>query len=338
MKFAEPHILYYMAFVLAAGTIFFIWSGIRYKNASTRFAEDKLLKKIDPYYDDRILRLRVFLNITAIFFIGIALSRPQWGAHWEEKKNKGIDMLIAIDSSKSMLAQDAEPDRFESARLQIADFVKGLEGDRIGLIAFSGDAFLYCPFTMDYSGFITSLNNVKVGSIARGGTSITELITEAGRAFKWAVSNNKILIVLSDGEDTEGDISKAASQAKSDGIQIFCVGIGAKEGSAIPYTDEKGGKTFVRDESGKIMHSRLDENALKLLASETGGLYVHSIPGHPGLDFIYEKALSKLKKQENEEAIARSYSERFQLPLVFALMALFLEMALAIKKRNEDIY
>ena len=337
MKFAEPHIFYYIAFVLAVGTIFFIWSGIRYKNASTRFAEDKLLKKIDPYYDDKILRLRMFLNIVAIFFIGIALSRPQWGVHWEEKKNKCIDILVALDTSKSMLAQDVGPDRFEYAKAQIADFVKGLEGDRVGLIAFSGDAFLYCPFTMDYSGFITSLNNVKVGSIARGGTSIIELVTEAGRAFKWAISKNKILIIVSDGEDTEGSAKKAASQAKSDRIQISCVGIGTKEGAAIPYVDEKGNKAFVKDESGKVVNSRLDENTLKLLASETGGSYAHSSPGHPGLDFIYEKALSKLRKQENDEVITRSYSERFQIPLIFALTALFLEMTLAIKKRNEDI-
>lgn len=338
MKFVEPRILYYMAFAIVAGAIFFIWSDIRYKNASTRFAEDKLLKKIDLYYDGRISWLRAFLNIMVILFIGIALSRPQWGTHWEEKKNKSIDILIALDASKSMLAQDARPDRFESAKGQIADFVKDLEGDRIGLVAFSGNAFLYCPFTMDYSSFINSLNNIKVGSVARGGTYITELITESGRAFRWAVSKNRVLIILSDGDVTEGEIEKAVSQAKSDGVRIFCVGIGTKEGSAIPYTDEKGNKTFIEDESGKVVRSQLNEDALRFLASGTGGLYVHSNPVHPGLDFIYEKELSKLKKQENEETIAKSYGEWFQIPLVFALMALFFEMALNKKKRNEDIY
>lgn len=338
MKFAEPHILYYTVFWLIAGAIFFIWSGMRYKSTSRRFAEDALLKRIDSYYNSRILRLRAFLNITAILFMGIALSRPQWGTHWEEKKSRGIDMLIALDTSKSMLAQDVEPDRFESAKGRITDFVNGLKGDRIGLIAFSGNAFLYCPFTMDYSGFITALNNVKVGSVARGGTSIMELITESGRAFEWAVSKNRILIILSDGDVTAGDIEKAVSRAKSYGIQIFCVGVGTKEGSVIPYTDEKGDKIFINDESGNVVRSRLNEDLLKLLASGTGGLYAHSSPASPGLELIYEEKLSKLKKQETEEAIARSRTEWFQIPLAFALMALFFEMILSGKRNDEEIY
>lgn len=337
MKFAYPYIFYYLVGVLAAGAVFYIWSAKQYSKTSAKFAESELLKKIDPYYDDSVLRLRIFLNIAAIFFIGIALARPQWGTHWEEKKNKGIDILIAMDVSKSMLAQDVMPDRFEFAKDQIKDFVKDLQGDRVGLVAFAGDAFLYCPFTMDYSGFITSLNSIQVGSVARGGTAIPELITEASRDFKWALSKNKILVIVSDGENIEDDIKKAASFAKSEGIQVFCVGVGTKIGANIPYIDDKGNSGFIKDESGKTVRSRLDEDALKLLASETGGLYVLSSREHSGLDFIYEKALSKLKKKENEEAIAKSYSERFQFPLTLALIALFFEMALSVKKRNEDI-
>ena len=337
MKFAYPYIFYYLLCVLSAGAVFYIWSARQYRNVSTRFAERELLKKIDPYYDDNVLRLRIFLNITAVFFIGIALARPQWGMHWEEKKNKGIDILIALDVSKSMLAQDVSPDRLGFAKDEIRDFVKDLKGDRVGLVAFAGDAFMYCPFTMDYSGVITSLNSIKVGSIARGGTSIPELITEASRDFKWALSRNKILVILSDGENVEGDIKKAASFAKSEGIQIFCAGVGTRTGANIPYIDDKGNEGFIKDESGKVVRSRLDEDALKLLASETGGLYVLSSSEHSGLDFIYEKALSKLKKKENEEAIAKSYDERFQFPLTLALIALFFEMALSVKKKNEDI-
>ncbi len=337
MRFGYPYIFYYLLFAVFAGTVFYIWAAKQYRNASTKFAERELLKKIDPYYDDKVLRLRISLNIVAVFFIGIALARPQWGTHWEEKKSRGIDILIALDVSKSMLAQDVAPDRFEFAKDEIRNFVKDLEGDRAGLVAFAGDAFMYCPFTTDYSGFITSLNNIKVGSVSRGGTSIPELITEASRDFKWALSKNKILVIVSDGENVEDDIRKAASFAKSEGIRVFCVGVGTNEGANIPYIDDKGDMSFIKDQSGKVVRSRLEADALKFLASETGGLYALSSREHPGLDFIYEEELSKLKKKEIEEAIAQTYSERFQLPLAIALIALLFEMALSVKKRNEDI-
>lgn len=336
MKFAEPYILYYLLIILAIGSAFFIWSAAGYRNASARFAEDKLLKKIDPYHDDKVFRLRIFLNIIAIFFIGVALSRPQWGVHWEEKKNRGIDILIALDVSKSMLAQDVSPSRLEFAKGQIRDFIRGLTGDRVGLIGFSGDAFLFCPFTTDYSSFITSLNSVKVGSVARGGTSFTGLISEAARDFKLAISKNKIIVIISDGEETEGDVKKAALLAKAAGIRIFCIGVGTTDGATITYIDDKSNESFIKDESGKIVRSRLDEDALRSLSSATEGLYEHATRERPGLELIYEKALSKLKKQETEEAIARTYSERFQIPLLFAVLALFAEMVLRIKKRNEE--
>lgn len=338
MRFGEPYILYCLFILLAAGLAFFIWSAARYKNASARFAEDKLLKKIDPYYDYKTLRLRMFLNMAAIFLLGVALARPQLGMHWEEKKNRGIDILVALDVSKSMLAQDVVPSRFEFARGQIRDFVNGLAGDRVGLIGFAGDAFLFCPFTMDRSGFITSLNSMQVGSVARGGTSFAGLIIEAARDFKWAASKNKIIIIVSDGGETEGDAREAVSLAKSAGIRIFCIGVGTKEGAMIPYINDKGKESFVKDESGNVVRSRMDEDTLKLLSSETGGLYEHAAPTRQAFRSIYETALSKLKKQETEEAIARTYNERFQVPLLFAVLALFAEMILRIKKRNEKAY
>lgn len=338
MKFAEPHILYYLLIILAIGSAFSIWSAAGYKKAGARFAEDKLLKKIDPYHDYKVFRLRIFLNMIAIFFIGVALSRPQWGMHWEEKKNRGIDILIALDASKSMLAQDVSPSRFEFAKGQIRDFVRGLAGDRVGLIGFSGDAFLFCPFTMDYSSFITSLNSVKVGSVARGGTSFTGLISEAVRDFKWAISKNKIIVIISDGGETEGDVKEAVLLAKSAGVRIFCIGVGTKDGTTITYIDDKGNESFIKDESGKIVRSRLDEDALRSLSSATEGLYEHATRERQGFELIYEKALSKLKKQETEEAIARTYSERFQIPLLFAVLVLFAEMVLRIKKRNEETH
>lgn len=337
MRFGDNQILMYLFLLILTAIAFYIWAGIRYAALSRRFAEKGLLKKVAPSYNDKALRLRPILNITAILFIGIALARPQWGTYWKEKSSRGLDLLIALDVSKSMLAGDMQPDRISFAKAEIADFAKNLSSDRIGLMAFSGDAFLYCPLTMAYDGFILVLKNVNVGSVVRGGTSMSNLIDEAARGFTSAVSDNKILIIISDGEETEGDIQKAAEAAKKAGIKVFCVGIGTEKGAPLQYVNGKGNPIPIKDEKGKTVISRLEEDGLKRMAAATGGLYVRSTGSHSGLDAIYKQGLSKLEKLEREERLAKSYKERFQLPLAIALLALVTDMALIMANRHEKI-
>ena len=338
MRFGDLHILQYAIIMIIAFAVFYIWATGRYKRASIRFAEKEMLEKINPYYDEKLLRVKALLNIAAILLIGLSLARPQWGTYWKEKRSVGIDIIIALDVSKSMLAQDVSPDRLNSAKQEIRSFVNNLEGDRIGLMAFAGDAFLYCPLTMDYSGFLLAMNSVKVSSVARGGTSMPGLIAQAVRDFKWAVSGDKQLIIISDGENTDGDIEEAAAGAKAEHIQISCAGAGTREGALLQYYDEKGNKEFVNNEAGKPVRSCLDEKNLKYLASETGGIYAALQGARPGLGIIYKERLSKLRKQAREEMLAKSYKERFQIPLALALLALLADITLTIAgKRNENI-
>lgn len=334
MRFGDSDMLIYIPFVISVIILFYLWAGSQYKRAAIRFAKKAALDKISPKNNRTLRRKKMFLNILAVLFIGLALSRPQWGVYWKEKREKGLDILIALDTSKSMLAQDMKPDRLSFAKAEIKDFVKGLEGDRVGLMAFAGDAFLYCPLTMDYDGFFLVLNNIKVGSVRRGGTDIPESIKEAIRSFKWSQTEKKVLVLITDGENTEGDVKKAVDDAGREGVQIFCVGVGTTEGNAIQYVDDKGKPEVLKDEEGRPVKSRLDEKTLQEISQETGGLYVRATNARFGLDYIYDKALSKLKKLDREETLAKSYRERFQIPLVIAFLALSAEMVLTLVNRD----
>jgi len=263
--------------------------------------------------------------------------RPQWGFHWEEVKRTGVDIVIALDTSKSMLSEDVKPNRLQRSKLAIKDLVRNLKGDRIGLIAFSGSAFLQCPLTVDYGGFLLSLDDVGIDTIPKGGTSITSAIKEALRSYEGGQKKYKVLIVITDGEDHEGDPVQAAEEAKKEGISIFCAGIGTQEGDLIPVVDESGQKAFLKDEQGAVVKSRLDENSLQKIALGTGGVYVRATNTEFGLDLIYRDRISKMEKRELQTKMNKHYEERFQIFLWLVLFLLVIEPFINDKKEAEKI-
>ena len=191
-----------------------------------------------------------------------------------EVKRKGIDILFAVDTSRSMLAEDLTPNRLERARLGIIDFVRRLEGDRVGLIPFAGSAFALCPLTLDYEAFRESLNALDTDLIPRQGTDLASAIKEAERLFDENGNNHRVLVLLTDGEDIQGDVIDAAKAAAKKGMAIYTVGVGSPEGANIPIQMRNGRTDFVRDESGKVVRTTLDESTLKKIAEETNALYV----------------------------------------------------------------
>jgi len=259
--------------------------------------------------------------------------RPQWGFQWEEVKRKGLDILIAVDTSKSMLAEDVKPNRLSRSKLAVKDLVKKLKGDRIGLIAFSGKAFLQCPLTLDYSGFMLSLDDLGVNTISKGGTSVSSAISEALKSYEGGLNKYKILIIITDGEDHKGQVVDAAKQAKEQGVKIFCVGIGTKEGELIPIVDDQGKNSFLKDKQGNFVKSRLDEPTLQEVALITGGGYVKAAGAEFGLDLIYEEKLSKMEKKDFEGKMMKRYQERFQLFLAVALLIILIESFIWERKR-----
>lgn len=324
MRFANPIFLY--SLLIIAGLIaFYIREKKSRRQAEEKFAQRELLKELLAYVDFSKRRLKKNLIILAVVFILLALIRPQWGFRWEDVRRRGVDILIAVDTSKSMLTEDVKPNRLERSKLAIKDLVKKLQGDRIGLIAFSGSAFLQCPLTVDYSGFLLTLENLDIDTIPKGGSSISSAIEEAMSSYGDGLKKYKALIIITDGEDHEGNPVKLAEEAKKKGIIIHCIGIGTKSGDLIPITASAGGVSFLKDKDGNVVKSRLGEELLQRIALESGGSYIHSSSTEFGLDLLYDEKISKMEKQESEERMAKQYHERFQIPLVIALLLLMIE-------------
>jgi Ca-activated chloride channel family protein len=269
--------------------------------------------------------LKTLMITIAVILALIALARPQWGFIWEETKRSGIDMLIAIDVSKSMLATDVKPNRLERSKFAVKDLVKKLDGDRIGLIAFAGTSFLQCPLTIDYNGFLLALDDLSIGTIPRGGTSITSAIRESMDIFKGPDKKYKILVIITDGDDLEGDALRAAKEAGDLGVKIYCVGVGSPDGDIIPIMSDKGDRAYVTDRAGQVVKSRLNEDLLKKIAISTGGNYVHATQAEFGLVLLYDKSISKLEKRDIEAKMRKHSQERFQYFLAFAVILLLLE-------------
>ncbi|MFH1189637.1 MAG: VWA domain-containing protein [Candidatus Omnitrophota bacterium] len=325
MEFASGQyvpLIYASAMALA---IFYIWALMRRRVLMERFTDKGLLSNIAPTASFAMKVFKHLVVITGAILALVALARPQWGFVWEESKMTGIDILIAIDVSKSMLATDVKPNRLERSKFAVKDLVKKLNGDRIGLVAFSGTSFLQCPLTIDYNGFLLALDDLSVGTIPRGGTSITSAIREATDIFKGPDKKYKILVVITDGDDLEGDALKAAKEASDLGIKIYCVGVGSLDGDLIPEVNERGDRAYVMDRSGQVVKSRLNEDLLKKLAISTGGNYVHATQAEFGLVLLYDKSISKLEKRDIEAKMRKHSQERFQYFLLFAVLFLLLE-------------
>jgi len=335
MKFGNINAAY-LLWLIAGIAVFYIFIFRRKKNIMELFAERKLLDKLLDTLDLKKQYVKKTLITFSVFLCVLSLMRPQWGFRWEEVKIRALDILIAIDTSKSMLAQDVKPNRLERSKLAVKDLVKKLNGDRIGLISFAGEAFLQCPLTIDYNGFMLSLDDLSVGTIPVGGTSISGAIEEAIKSYEGGQKKYKILIIITDGEDLIGDAVKTAEKAKDENIVIFSIGIGTKEGELIPIVDEHGFKSYLRDREGNFVKSRLDETSIQKIALATGGSYVRATGTEFGLDLIYDQRLSKMERRDLESKMRKRYHERFQIPLAFAIMVLLIEPFINERKKRDE--
>lgn len=333
MRFAQPY--YAVGFWIVLGVVlFFVWAYKSRRKAMRRFAEDEFLNEIASSVDFKAKIIKSAV-IVAVLILGIlTLMRPQWGFQWQEVKRRGLDILIAIDTSNSMLATDVKPNRLGRSKLAVKDLIKRLKGDRVGLIAFSGTAFLQCPLTVDYNGFLLALDDLGTTTIPRGGTSITSAIKVAMDTYEGGDKKYKVLVIITDGEDHEGDPVKLAEEAKKEGIKIYCIGIGTTEGELIQLVDRNGKRSFLKDREGNIVKSRLNERVLQRIALTTGGMYVRSSGADFGLELIYDERLSKMEKRDIKVQMSKFYHERFQIPLALALLLLLIEPLISDRRRR----
>ena len=329
------HISFVYLFGLVIGLfLFFLLTQQRRKQVWESFAQKELLPHLLPDLDRRKMGLKASFLFIALVLCVLALMRPQAGFRWEAGKRIGLDILIAIDTSKSMLAEDLKPCRLDRAKGMVKEFVRNLRGDRIGLIAFSGTAFLVCPLTVDYNAFLLFLDSIDGQTIPKGGTSISLAIKEALRGYREAVTPYKALVLLTDGEDHEGDLMGEIELAKKNGLRIFCIGLGTREGELIPVVDETGKRDFLKDREGRVVKTTINDALLQKIALGTGGNYLRADEKKNGLRWIYEEKLSKMEKGEFEGKMKKHYREWYQVPLFMAFVLLILEPMISGKKKR----
>ncbi|MBP9900621.1 MAG: VWA domain-containing protein [Verrucomicrobiota bacterium] len=336
MKFAQP--LWLLAGLIACAAL--VWRyrrlNARQRTELAKFASANLIAQLTASVSPARRQFKRGLVIAGVACVAIALARPLVGFRWEEAKRKGLDVMFAVDTSKSMLAQDVKPDRLTRAKMAVEDLLGKMAGDRVGLVAFAGNSFLQCPLTLDYDAFRQSLDALDTKIIPRGGTDLAAAIHETEAALEGNGNNERILVLLTDGEDLEGNALDAARAAAKNGLKIFTVGVGSASGELIPALDEAGGTQFTKDASGQFVKSRLDETMLKQIAEATGAMYQPLGQQAQGLETIYSQCLAKFTRRELASRMQKVGIERFQWPLALGLFFLVLEPLVGIR-RNQRV-
>ncbi len=266
----------------------------------------------------------------------VSLAQPRWGYTFQDVKRKGLDLLIAVDTSRSMLSNDVQPNRLDRVKLAVQDLINELQGDRVGLIAFAGRAFLQAPLTIDYDAVVEAINDLDTKTIPEGGTNISSAITLATQSFGKSATGNRALIIFTDGEELSGDAVKMAKDAADAGVRIFTVGVGTPQGSLIPITGDDGQTAFVKDSSGQVVKSKLDDKRLREIAQATGGFYIHLESGPRTMQQVQGEGLAKMQAAEMDVRLSRRPIERYEWPLGAALIALALSILIPERRRMRE--
>jgi Ca-activated chloride channel family protein len=276
------------------------------------------------------------LQLLGLSLAIISLAQPRWGYTFQDVKRKGLDLLIAVDTSRSMLSNDVQPNRLERVKLAVQDLINELQGDRVGLIAFAGSAAVQVPLTIDYDAVIEAINDLDTKTVPEGGTDISGPIRLADVLFGKSAMGNRALILFTDGEDLEGEAVMTAKAAADAGIRIFTVGVGTPQGSLIPITGDDGQTAFVKDSAGQVHKSKLDEKRLREVAQATGGFYIHLESGPRTMQQVQAEGLAKMQAAEMDARLSRRPIERYEWPLGAALIALALSMLIPERKRVRE--
>jgi Ca-activated chloride channel family protein len=335
MHWENPNILWLLLVVPPALALFFWWRERSRQKMLGLFIEARLLSALTVGISPRRRKIRFTLLVLASVFLIIALARPQYGFNLQEVEQSGLDIVVAIDTSKSMLAQDIAPDRLDRAKLAALELMQDAQADRLGLVAFAGQAFLECPLTVDDTAFEQSVQALDVNSISQGGTGIANAIEAAETAYK-ENGHFKTLVLLTDGEDNVNEAAalEAAQNAAKDGLKIFTVGIGTTAGDLIRVADANGNSDYVRDADGNVVKTHLNEDLLRQIAGATGGFYL-PLRGGDTMDTLYDRGLAPLPKTEGVGKMIRQYHEQYQWPLAIAILLLLAEMFLPERKKTK---
>jgi len=332
IHFAQP------GFLWALAALPFLAALIFYAEKMRRTALDRLIAaRLQPRLAGNVSvarrRAGFALLVAGVALSLVALARPQWGFSWEQKRQSGRDVIIAMDTSNSMLATDLQPNRLTRAKLAAEDLLNQIEGDRVGLLAFAGSSFLQAPLTSDFSAVRESLQEIDTDIIPRGGTNLSDAIRAADEAFGKGESEHRALIIFSDGEELEADAVTAARACK-ERFHTFTVGLGSPDGSLIPVPVKGGGIEFLKDDRGQYVKSKLDEPRMREVAEAGGGFYILLRNGPAEMKQIVSDGLGKMKEHETEARFTRQPIERYQWPLGAAVAAIVASLLLGERRRH----
>ena len=314
---------------------FFVVQGVILKlrrRRIRRFGDEELVNMLMPSYAKARTWVRLVLFSTGFFFFAIGLSRPQIGAKLKEHETKGAEIMIVLDVSNSMLAEDYSPNRLERAKLAISRLVDKLREDRIGLIVFAGNSFVQLPITTDYVSAKMFLNSISTESVPVQGTAIGEAINTAVRSFSAQSEKSRAVIVITDGEKHEDDPVAAAQQAAELGVRVFTIGVGSPEGKPIPMDGE-----LLKDKNGEIVVTRLDETVLRDVAAAGNGLYVRAGNSEFGLNPIIDD-IKKMDDEKYSSIVFEEYDEQFMYFLTIALVFFVIEMLIGDRKSKRHLF
>ncbi len=333
MRFSALN-LAWLFLLLPALFFFFRIAARRRRKAEDLFADHPLWQRLRGGVSDGRRRLEPVILLAVTGLLVFSLLQPRWGYDWQDITRRGIDLVAVVDTSRSMLAADVPPDRLARARRILEELARRVRGDRLGLVAFSGSAFTLCPLTLDRGAFRMFINDLTAETIPRGGTDIAAGIRKAIEAFDPDGEQHRAILVISDGENLEGDYRAAAEAARERGIVIYAIGVGTTEGTPI-VLETSAGTTYLKDREGNIVVSRLDETILQEIALLTGGAYHRAAPDGREVDLIYDDRIARLEGKELEETRRKIYRHRYQFPLALALLLLAAQSLLGDRRRQK---
>ncbi len=333
-RFGEGVALWGLALVPLLVVLY--WYASRRRRALLdRFGEHHLVRRLRPTVSVTGRRWKTMLVLGAVGLLAFALARPQFGTRVETVRREGQDVVVALDVSRSMYAEDIAPNRLERARIEVGRIIRRLDGDRIGLVAFAGDAFVQSPLTADYGAAMMFLNAMDPEMMSTQGTDLARAIEVGIEALEETPPENRIMVVVTDGEDHEGGVAEALVAADEAGVTIHTVGVGSPEGVPLPDVEGSGGGRFRRDDAGNVITTRLNETALQDIALQTGGEYHRIGRGAGGLGRLVERIAGGGREIEAREIT--EYEEQYQIFLGAALLFLVLEFMISGRKRRPGV-
>lgn len=325
-RFANIDYLYLLLAIPAMVAIF-EWMLARGRARLARFASSEALRRLVPEMSRGRMRLKFWIFELAFALVVVAAARPQMGSKLREVEREGVEIMIAVDVSNSMLASDFSPNRLERTKYAVGRMIEGLSEERIGVVIFAGDAYVQLPITSDYLTARNFVERISPSQVTKQGTAIGAAIDLASSAFSSESGSSRVVILVTDGENHEDDALAAAERAAAKGVKIYTIGIGTPEGAPISIGEE-----FIRDDKGEIVVSKLDETTLQRIAAMTDGAYIRATGASVGVQEIVDM-VNRTEKSKFKTEIFEEYDEKYQLPLVAALVLLLLE-CVVLPRRN----